>query len=658
MQRIRRENIVLVSEQDPSMRSMLGGKMMELGFRVLDAEDWRQAVRLAEEHEPDLVLLGEGMDDALGAMQRLDLKQTTLVLVVEAESLESVDVSGVADFILKPVNWASFGHRIRRAMQAGDAVRKLVFVAEAIPDKMFRMGSDGICRNFNYLNGAPGKPVADYFPDDIAEIVLDEARVAMRSGKVQEVEYAVQVEEGIRNYEARLAPLSADEALVLVRDISERKRAEERMRYIAYFDSLTGLPNRLAFLASLEGELKRSEKDNKKFAVLFLDIDAFKNINELLGRNVGDHLLQGVAERLRACVRQRDLISRFNDMPNHVARFGGDEFTVLLTGIERVENAFAVAKRFKEAMGHPFIIDSREIIVTCSIGIAMCPEDSRDAASLLKFAEFAMHRAKDSGKDRIQLYSSSLTKQMLYRRDLESSLRKALEKGDFTLQYQPQIELASSRITGAEALIRWKRSSNILVPPDEFIPLAEETGLILQMGEWVLRTACAQAKTWQDRGLGEIRVSVNLSSRQLRDKDFKRKALAILDETGLAPDLLELELTESSLMNDAGTDMLRGLMEAGVHIAVDRFGTGYSSLGQLKRFRLNKLKIDRSFIANLESSPDDADMTQAIIAMAHGLKMEVVAMGVETMAQADLLRGYGCPRAQGFLFDHNAESLM
>lgn len=524
--------VVLVAVQDSVLRSQLSTAITESGFDILEAGDWAQAVRMYEERNPDLVVLGEGMEAALGRMQ-----ESGVVMVAGQDALPE---NSVSDFILKPVDWSSFGRRIRSAMR--------------------------------------------------------------------------------------------------------RAVAMEAMRRIAYSDNLTGLPNRIAFLNDLEAEVGRCERE--KLAVFVLEIDAFMRINELLGRDVGDHLLLGMAERLSNCLGGEEGLGRTS-----VARYGGDEFAILLSNVERVENAFAVAKRFKDAVCHPFVIDSRQVVVTCTIGISLCPEDSRDAASLLKYAEFAKQRARESGADRIQLYSSSLSKQMLYRRDLESSLRKALERGEFVLHYQPRVEMTDSGVIGVEALIRWKRSAQILVPPAEFIPLAEETGLILPMGEWVLRTACLQARAWQEAGL-ERRVSVNISPHQLRDGNFKQKIFAILEEAGLDPDLLELELTEDALMSLPDPGVLHELMEKGVRIAADRFGTGYSSMNRLKHFRLNTLKIAREFIAGIETDPEDAAMTQALIAMAKNLNMEAVAMGVETAGQRDLLSSYGCAQVQGFFFDN------
>lgn len=613
------QQIVLVAERDPVMRSRLSAAVEELGYTAMEAEDPAQAARICGERNPDLVLLGEGMEACIEGMRASS--------VVRVDSLPC----GAADFV------HAFGPRIRHAMER----RELESALEVMHDRVCRIGRDGTCSPCR--RNAQGGQAAECLGEDLARLVLD----AADSGEVREAEY----EEGGRSFEVRLGPLGKAESLVLMRDITEKKLAEERMRQIAFFDDLTGLPNRQSFLINLEAELKRSERSRKKVAVFILDIDAFSRINDLLGREVGDHLLQGLADRLEGCVRQGDMVSRVSRGSNHVARYGADEFAILLSNIERAENTFSVAKRIKDALCHPFVVDSREIVVTCTLGIALSPEDSRDASTLLKFAEFAKHRAKDDGGNRIQLYSSSLTKQMLHRRDLESSLRKALDRGEFALHYQPRVALAGSVAIGAEALVRWQRAEHILVPPSEFVPFAEETGLILPLGEWVLHSACLQAKAWGEAGAGRG-VSVNVSSHQIRDDGFRKTVVSVLDETGLDPSMLELELAEDSLMGmaEASAEMLRDLGEMGVRIAIDRFGTGYSSMKRLNRLRLDTLKIARDFVSGLETSSEDASMIRAIIAMAQKLGIEVVAMGVETAGQRDLLSSFGCTQAQGFLF--------
>jgi diguanylate cyclase (GGDEF)-like protein len=490
-----------------------------------------------------------------------------------------------------------------------------------------------------------GRHVSDVLPPHIAGQLLEQTRAVLASQQIRSFDYELLLGQQPRHFEARLVSTGAGDVLGLVRDISERKRTEEQIRRLAYCDSLTGIPNRQAFLELLERELAHSRQAGKKFAVLFMDLDSFKRINDTLGHNVGDLLLQTVSERLRDTIRPSDVVSH-----NHLARLGGDEFTILIPDLDRVEDALAVAQRVKDAMRRPFQLDGNEIFVTASIGISLYPKDGEDSESLLKYADTAMYHAKNCGKNNAKLYSSSLTMQIMSHVKLEVGLRKALQNNELYLLYQPQIDVPSSQIVGVEALVRWRHPEHGIIPPNDFIPLAEETGLIVPIGEWVLRTACTQAKAWQQTCRRAIRMAVNLSARQFKDENLTQIVLSALGDTGLEPRLLELELTEGTLMDDARATMamLEQLRGIGVLLSIDDFGTGYSSMSYLKRFDVRALKIDKSFITGLPQDPENAAITRAIIAMAHGLKMIVVAEGVETDEQLTLLEQYGCDMAQGY----------
>ncbi len=388
-------------------------------------------------------------------------------------------------------------------------------------------------------------------------------------------------------------------------------------------------------------------------AVCFLDLDHFSRINDTLGHDLGDRLVQEVANRLLVCCRVGDSVARYGqDEPGvEVARLGGDEFTVVLPDITGPEEAIRVAQRLLETFQLPFRLGSQEVFVTASIGIAIYPFDGTETEDLLKHADVAMYHAKSEGRNTCQLYSSSMNSEALTRLQLEHQLRRAVEAGEFTLWYQPIVDLKTRRPTGSEALVRWAHPERGLVSPGEFISLCEECGLIVPLGEWILRSVCAQAHSWEVAGLGPIRVSVNLSARQLRQEGIVQTVRKILEETDLRPAALVLELTESMLMQPSGAAgrTIRDLADLGVSIAIDDFGTGYSSLSYLKNFPVSTLKIDRSFIQDVTTSPNDAAITTAIIAMAKAMDLEVVAEGVETEGQAAFLQKRGCPKIQGYL---------
>ena len=434
----------------------------------------------------------------------------------------------------------------------------------------------------------------------------------------------------------------------------EKIRAEEQIRQLGLYDSLTDLPNRHLFKEQLSDAVARADRTGQALVMLSLNLDRFKRINDTLGREVGDLLLKEVASRLTKSLRQTDYVTR-NDShaaSHHIARQGGDEFTVLLGDLSQAQEATKVARRILEALSQPFNLNGNEIVMSASIGIAVYRLDGNDAESLLKNADAAMHYAKEQGKNNCQYYNDKMNTSAFQKMTLESNLHKALERDEFSLYYQPKIDVASGSTIGVEALIRWRHPDLGLVSPAEFIPMAEESGLIVPIGEWVLDSACAQLRAWQEDGLTPVPVAVNLSAKQFHQQNIAAIVMRALQDHGVDPRLLELEITESTAMRNAeatGTT-LRNLKALGVRIAIDDFGTGYSSLSYLKRFPIDSLKIDRSFVTELPGNQDDATIAQAIITMAHALRLKVVAEGVETRAQLEFLTANGCDEIQGYYF--------
>jgi diguanylate cyclase (GGDEF)-like protein len=425
-----------------------------------------------------------------------------------------------------------------------------------------------------------------------------------------------------------------------LRILQQRKRMEDRVSHMAFHDELTSLPNRLMLSQRLEQALSRHRRAGLQLAILFLDLDRFKVINDSLGHETGDVLLRQVADRLRAHSREGDTI----------ARMGGDEFVVLIENSGNLPDISARAQRLVEQLSAPYLLGSNDCHVTVSIGVSVFPADGSDAPALLKAADVAMYRAKDTGRDSYQFYSAAMNVHTVERLELESDLRHALERHEFLLHYQPKVEVATGLITGIEALLRWDHPQRGLISPMDFIPLAEETGLITSIGEWVLATACARTKEWQDHGFAKLSVAVNLSARQFADPMLLPKLTSIIRRSGLDPSSLELEITESLVMSHGGSAVavLQQLKSLGVRIAIDDFGTGYSSLAYLKRFPIDTLKVDRSFIRDIPDDSGDKQITRAIIAMAHSLRLRVVAEGVETADQLKFLRKERCDAVQGY----------
>lgn len=432
------------------------------------------------------------------------------------------------------------------------------------------------------------------------------------------------------------------------RDITERIESQERLHYLAHHDVLTDLPNRLLFLERLSHALTRAQRSKNTCAVLFLDLDRFKKINDTLGHDAGDHLLQAVAERLKNVVRDGDTI----------ARIGGDEFIVLLEDIKAPEDVGSISRKILHKISRPFSINHQKLYTSTSIGISLFPADGTDAHTLLKNADAAMYRAKDRGRNNYQFYSADLGAKALKYFALENDLHNALEREEFVLYFQPQMDLKNGNITGVEALIRWNHPESGLVSPAEFIPLLEDTGLIVPVGEWVLTAACEQVKEWQNAGIDIKRLAVNISSRQIEDRQFLQTVESVLKNTKMDPKMLEFEITESLLMSHAEQTLqtIRELSDMGIRLAIDDFGTGYSSLSYLKRFPIDTLKIDQSFVHDITTDTEDAAIIKAILAMSRSLNIDVVAEGVETREQEAFLKAHGCDYVQGYLYARPAPS--
>ena len=438
------------------------------------------------------------------------------------------------------------------------------------------------------------------------------------------------------------AALHDEEIACFVVDLSQNRQTHEKLNHLAYHDALTDLPNQVLFKDRLKQAIAYSRRTDQMHAVLLLNLDRFKTINDSLGYSAGDRLLQSVAQRLTSCVRESDT----------VARFGSDEFAILLTQISRAQDAANAARAIKEVLDQAFLYDDHELFISTSIGIGLYPTDDRDTSGLLKSASAALDRAKEEGGNNFQFYTAGGTTRSLKQLQLESNLRGALEREEFIVHYQPQVRIPDFHLVGMEALVRWRHPSLGMLYPSEFVPLAEDSGLIIALGDWVMRKGCAQNMEWQDKGLAPMRLSVNFSARQFQQPSFITTVAEILKETNLDPRWLELELTESSIMKEPeqAIEKLHELKLMGIRVAIDDFGTGYSSLNYLKRFPIDTLKIDKTFVSDVCKDPHDTAIVRAIITLGHALDLTVIAEGVETQEQLQYLSSLGCDVVQGFLF--------
>ncbi len=670
---------VLLVEDDPLTRRLLETVIRSCGYEVTACADAETAWEIYQQDAHPLIVLDwmlPGMDglQLCRQMRLLPQGNWSVILIItvrdQVEDLREVLEAGADDYLSKPVDvrllkvrLAIAERRIRDLLE-----RKRAEEAMRLRDRAIAAASNGIAITDP---NQPDNPVIYCNPALERITGYTQAEILGRNlrflqgpdtdpATISEIRNALREEREcwvvLKNYRKDGSPFWNELTIAPVRDekgrlthfigvqtdITQRKRDEETIRHLAYDDALTGLPNRTLFNDRLTLALAQAHRNQGKLAVMLVDLDRFKIINDTLGHAVGDQLLRGVARRLVSSLREGDT----------VARLGDDEFALLLPGMDQIEDVAKTAQKIIEILKSAFYFEGHELHVTPSIGIALYPNDGEDAQTLLKNANMALHRAKEQGRNTYQLYTPAMNATALERLALENRLYRALEREEFVIYYQPQINIHTGRVVGVEALVRWRHPKLGLILPGKFIPLAEETGFIIPLGEWVLLTACAQNKAWQDAGLPPLRMAVNLSISHFKREDLAKMLAQVLEKTGLHPSYLELELTESIGMENVerAITKLQELKALGVKLSIDDFGTGYSSLSYLKRFPIDTLKIDQSFVQHIPTNPNDTAITTAIIAMAHSLNLKVIAEGVETEEQLTFLRPYRCDEMQGFLF--------
>lgn len=658
----KRNFLVLVADDSKFIRFTMRKNLEEDGYKVIEAENGKQVLSLLQEFKPDLILMDyimpevNGVDACSQLRQLPDGEDIPVIMITSLEDENSVNAAfeaGTTDYISKPINWAVFRKRISRLLYTRHT-EKVLNRSEAFAHSIINYAVEGIITiniegNIEYINPAVEKT----FNYSTGELLGKNIDIL-----IPELYYK---DENLQNTNIELVGHGKDKSTmpieltiikfyvdnrcfftIIFRDITERKNYEETIRYQALYDSLTGLPNRFLLRERISHEISHAKHTNMKLAVMYLDLDRFKLINDTLGHDVGDKLLQEVAKRYENSLNSTDTL----------ARIGGDEFIILLPEVVREENVAKLANRLLEVTREPFIIGPHEFYISVSIGITIYPEDGETAETLMTNADVAMYRAKENGKNSFQIYTSALNEKALERLALENSLRRAIEYQEFTIYYQPKVNTLTEQVVGMEALIRWQHPNWGLVPPQKFIPLAEETGLIIPIGEWVLRTACAQTKALQNAGFPPLTVAVNLSPIQFELQDLSKIVSQILEETGLEPQYLELEITESIAMQNVEHTIktINELKNMGIKFAIDDFGTGYSSLSQLTSFSVNKLKIDKSFVCQIDGDYDNSIIASTIMALGKSLKIDVVAEGVETQEQANFFKENTCNEMQGYFY--------
>ena len=684
---------VLVVDDDVIAREIARDVLEGQGFLVSLAEDGLKALTLFESEKPDLILLDVEMPklngfDTCKRLRHLPSGENIPVIMMtgrdDAEAIEQAFGVQATDFISKPVNWLILLQRIRYILRAANTLIELkrdqhrLLGAQKMADLSYwdwDMAADQLLMSDQGYQILGHTRETLQTLEDYSNIIYREDQAQFSAALEKAIsqdqpwllEYRIVTASGeirtIKNAGETIFPDASPTAtwsLGTVQDITAQRRSEETIRHMAFYDDVTGLHNRVAFIEELKLLINLHKRLNKPLAVLYLDLDNFKRVNDSLGHHVGDSLLKAFSDRLKEGLRTNDIVAR-DDGSTVLARLGGDEFTLLLPGLKHKTDAAAVAQRILDELSRPFIIannsntngvNTHELHVGASIGIAIYPDDGDNSAELLKNADTAMYASKQSGKSVFSFYTETMNDRALANLTMANHLRAAMDHNELSLHYQPQVNLLSGAVVGVEALIRWYSPELGQISPTDFIPLAEETGQIITIGTWVMATACRQLENWQRAGFDDLKLTVNVSGLQFHQSGLDHLVANILAQSGLQAQYLEIEVTENTLMNEVEQSMttLLALKAMGISISIDDFGTGYSSLNYLRRLPIDVLKIDQAFIEGLGVDANNTDITHAIIAMAHSLDLTLVAEGIEDRKQLLLLQERGCEIGQGYLF--------
>lgn len=678
--------VILIVDDDPADRAMVREWLESAGFRIEEAVDGSHALEVFRAVPPHTVLLDVVMPGMSGietcaALRKLPGGAQVPILMVtghdDTDSIARSYEAGASDFTIKPFHPLILAQRIRYLLRANQAFLALTKSAAQLsyaqsiaglgcwewdPRTDALQSTDQVARVFGRRPEHFPKTLVGLLelihPDD-RELVQKSLHEDVVKEQHSSLDYRILLPDGTQRVIQCQARPARDESnrvegmFGIFQDITDRKQSEEKIHFLAYYDSLTGLANRHLFKDRLTQALAHAQRHQVILAILYMDLDRFKVVNNTLGHAVGDLLLQAVAERLKMCVRTSDSVARDADPDSQscLARVGGDEFTVLLNNLLDPEDAGGVVRRIHRELTKPFQLDQHEVFVTATIGIACFPSDGSDLDTLLKNADTAMYSAKTLSCNGFQYYSLSMNEKAEQQLALEADLRHALDRGEFAVYFHPQVDLRTGVVVGAEALLRWNHPTRGVVLPNQFLSMTEDVGMGTALGEWVLRTACMQAKGWSAAGYPSIQLSVNLSNSQFHDSNLTKQVAQVLADTKFPPELLVLEFTETIAVRDPERSVatLQDLRAVGVQLSLDDFGTGFSSLRHLQQYPINALKIDQSFVRNITTNQRDAAITRTVIEMTHNLGLRVIAEGVETQDQLDFLREHGCEEVQGFI---------